>query len=75
LLRELRASNIPADMDLSGRSVKNQFKVADREKARWTITVGEDELSSNSFNLKNLGTGEQTKVARDELIAKLKASV
>jgi len=72
LLAELRAANIAADMDLSGRSVKAQFKLADREQAAWCITVGDSELVSGQVNLKNLQTGEQKTVGRGELTGILK---
>jgi histidyl-tRNA synthetase len=73
LLQDLRAAGIAADMDPSGRSAKSQFKLADREKAVWSIIVGENELASNSVNLKNLASGEQVSVPRDQLISRLKS--
>jgi histidyl-tRNA synthetase len=73
LLQDLRAQNIPADMDLSGRSVKAQFKLADREAADYVITVGESELQSNSVVVKDLKTGEQTTLPKDQLVARLKS--
>lgn len=73
LLQELRAAGIPADMDHSGRSVKAQFKMLDREKAAWAVTVGESELSAGTVVLKDLKTGEQTTLPRGELMGRLKA--
>jgi histidyl-tRNA synthetase len=58
-------------MDYSPRSIKAQFKVADREKASLCLIVGDTELASSSVVVKNLGTGEQTTVARGELVGKL----
>jgi histidyl-tRNA synthetase len=72
LLRELRAAGIAADSDPSGRSVKAQFKMAEREGAAFALVRGEDELASNTVALKNLQTREETRVARAEIIAKLK---
>jgi histidyl-tRNA synthetase len=74
LMQTLRAAGIAADMDPSGRSVKAQFKLADREKAAWCIIVGDSELASGNVMLKNLQTGEQTAVARDQIVARLKPS-
>jgi histidyl-tRNA synthetase len=54
LLRDLRSAGIAADMDPSGRSVKSQFKLADREKASYCVIVGETELAADSVVLKNL---------------------
>jgi histidyl-tRNA synthetase len=74
LLQQLRAAGVPSDMDTSGRSVKSQFKLADREKAAYVITVGDSELSANTVMLKDLRTGEQTSVPRDQVVAKLQTA-
>ena len=74
ILRELRAAGIRADMDVSGRSVKNQFKVAERAGAAYSVVVGETELASNSVMLKDLARREQTSVPRDQLIALLQSA-
>jgi histidyl-tRNA synthetase len=74
LMQQLRAAGIRADMDPSGRSMKSQFKLADREKAVFAVVVGEAEIASSSVMLKNLQTTEQQSVPRDELIARLKSS-
>jgi histidyl-tRNA synthetase len=74
LLAELRAADIVADMELTGRSVKNQFKLAEREAATWSITIGDSEIATNTVALKNMKTREQTTVSRAELIQRLKTS-
>jgi histidyl-tRNA synthetase len=74
LLRELREAGFSADMDLSGRSVKSQFKLADREKAAFVVTVGEAELQANTVVVKDLATTGQKTVSRGELMAVLKTS-
>jgi histidyl-tRNA synthetase len=72
LLGELRAAGVAADMDHSGRSVKAQFKLSDREGARWVITVGETELAGGTVVLKDLSTAEQTTLTRDQVIERLR---
>jgi histidyl-tRNA synthetase len=74
LLADLRAANIAADMDLSGRSVKNQFRLADRENAKWSIMLGETELANQTATLKEMKTGEQTIVPLNELPSRLSES-
>jgi histidyl-tRNA synthetase len=71
LLQELRAAGFSTDMDLSGRSIKAQFKLSDREKATVVLTVGDSELASNSVMMKNMTTGEQSAISRADLFAKL----
>jgi histidyl-tRNA synthetase len=73
LLAELRAADIACDMELSGRSVKAQFKLAEREAATWSITIGDSEIAGNTVQLKEMKTREQVVVAINEIIAKLRA--
>jgi histidyl-tRNA synthetase len=68
LLQELRAAEIPADMDHSGRSVKSQFKLLDREGARWAVTIGDTELANGTVVVKDLKSSEQAAVPRDQVI-------
>lgn len=72
LMHQLRAANIPADMDASGRALKAQFKLADRAGAAWCMITGETELAAETVVLKNMQTGEQTSVPREQVVAKLK---
>jgi histidyl-tRNA synthetase len=58
----LRAAGISCDLDPAGKSFKPQFKKAEREKARFAVIIGEDELSSGSCQIKNQSTGEQKAV-------------
>jgi histidyl-tRNA synthetase len=74
LLRQLRDAGIAADMDYSPRSIKSQFKLADREKARFCIVLGDTELQAATVVLKNLGTGEQVTIPREDLLSRLDGS-
>ena len=76
LLLELRAAGIASDMDVSGRGMKGQFKLADREGA----CVLDHSRTRRSFRiarveLKNLKSGEQSPISRDEVVGKLNAMV
>jgi histidyl-tRNA synthetase len=71
LLSELRAANVAADMDLSGRGMKGQMKLASNEKAAYAIIVGDAEIANGTVQLKNYATQEQTTVPRAEIVAKL----
>jgi histidyl-tRNA synthetase len=73
LLAELRAAGIVADMDLSGRSVKAQFKIADRELAAIVLVTGDTELANDEIVLKVLKTSEQSQIPRGELISTLRS--
>jgi hypothetical protein len=73
LLADLRAAGIVADMDLANRSMKAQFKIADRESAKFCLILGDDELARGEVMLKNLSTGEQSSVPMTEIISRLKS--
>ena len=74
LMLELRAAGVRCDMDPSGRSVKAQFKLADREQAAFCIVIGESELQNRQVVLKDLKTGEQSTVSRDEIVERLRGA-
>ena len=50
-----------------GGSFKSQFKQADRSEARWTLILGEDEISQQVVGVKTMATGEQEMIAWDAL--------
>lgn len=73
LLSALRHAGIAADMDPTARSVKSQFKVADRRGAALVLVTGESELQNHTVTLKSLATGEQNSIHRDGVISHLEA--
>ena len=54
-----------------GGSAKRQFKVADREGARFVVVIGEDEMQTGQLTLKHMKSGEQSQSDVSALIAKL----
>ncbi len=72
LTQRLRDAGVPAEMDHQGRSLKSQFKQADKLGARYVITLGPDEVSSGLFGLRDLETSEDLEPrAADELVGLL----
>jgi histidyl-tRNA synthetase len=70
LLSALRDSGIAAETDHQGRSLKSQFKQADRRGARLVAIVGPDELAEGQVTLRDMGTKEETRVAVEEAPAR-----
>ena len=68
----LRNEGIPTEVNLVGRSLKAQFKSAERTNAGVIVIVGESELKEGKVNVKNSRDGQQYTVALEELIAKTK---
>jgi histidyl-tRNA synthetase len=66
LVRALRAAGIRTDLDLGSRSVKAQFRAADRRNARVAIVVGE-EWADGRVKVKDLVSGEESSVRAQEV--------
>ncbi len=67
LVNDLRSQGVIVETDYMDRSVKAQMKYANKIHARYTVIIGENEINENSANIKEMETGEQTKVALDEV--------
>lgn len=62
VLAALRGRGLRSDRDYQGRSLKSQFKVADRSGAKFVVVLGESELAAGKATVKNLQTGMQDEV-------------
>lgn len=71
LLQKIRNAGLSADMDYSEGSLKSQMRIANKIGARYTVIVGEEELSKNMVILRNMQTKEQKEVKVDNLINEL----
>lgn len=72
ILNNLRKEGIAADFDHLERSLKAQFRYADKIGAKYTLILGEDELEQQKVNLKDMTTGDQTEVSIDKIHEVLK---
>jgi len=72
ILDLLRKNNFKVDLDPSHNNFKPQFKKADREKSKFALIIGEEEIKTKTFSLKNLQSGQQESVETDKIIDYLK---
>jgi len=72
LLQKIRNAGMSADMDYSEGSLKSQMRIANKIGVRYTVIVGEEELSKNMVIFRNMQTKEQKEVLTDNLIDELK---
>jgi histidyl-tRNA synthetase len=72
LAQELRAAGLTIEVGDGSFRLKKSFEAADK-LARKMVIVGEDEVSSGVFTVKDFAKGEQDKVARAELAGALKS--
>ena len=62
IMQNLREANISCDCDFAMKSIKNQFKSANKRNSKFALILGEDELKRNSCKLKNMDTGEEKEI-------------
>ena len=68
LCMNLRLNGFICDIDYNNRSLKNNFKNADRLNSKFIIIIGDEEIKSNIITIKNNKTKEEYKINKDELI-------
>lgn len=74
-VHSLRQKGFNVDCDLLNRSLKSQFKYADKINARFVIIIGDDEINENKISIKNMETGEQIKIWSNETVEYLNQNV
>lgn len=71
-LPKFRKKEFSATMDYAGRSIKSQMKDADRENARYTLIVGENELKEGRFTFRDMEASEENQLPLEEIFGRLK---
>ncbi len=69
LVRSLRATGAACGTDIQGRSLRAQFKAADRSGAKRALILGEDELAGGTLTVKDLGAGTQETVNYNDFLS------
>ena len=71
LADELRSSGIRADIDHAARSMKAQFKFANKIGAKKVIVIAGDELEKGVVKLRDMENSTEEEIARGEIVSKL----
>ena len=71
LMNQLRKAGVSADMDHAARSLKAQFKYADKLMAQNVIVIGESELESGIVQLRDMKNSTQSEIAIDKILGEL----
>ncbi|MCX8007585.1 MAG: His/Gly/Thr/Pro-type tRNA ligase C-terminal domain-containing protein, partial [Coriobacteriia bacterium] len=69
----LRDAGIAAEVDHRGRSLKAQFKQADKIGARAVVVLGPKELAAGMATLRDMQTKEEATVALDDVVTRVAA--
>ena len=68
LAQELRMAGFIVDTEYTGRSLKGQFKQADRLNAKYIAILNSEDLDNNEIKIKNNKTKEEEIISLDVLI-------
>ncbi len=71
LVDELRSSGVRADLDHAARSMKAQFKFANKIGAKKVIVIAGDELEKGVVKLRDMENSTEEELARGEIVSKL----
>ncbi|MBS4023659.1 MAG: histidine--tRNA ligase [Dethiobacter sp.] len=75
LVMELRAAGVAVEKDYMGRSLKAQFKFADKKGARFLVILGEEEIAAGQATVRYMARGEQENVELKNLVRYLSGLV
>ena len=67
LATKLRKMGINTEIFLNNKKLKVKFKYADKLEIPYVVVIGEDEVKENKVTIKNMKTGEEEKIANDEV--------
>ena len=68
LCYKLRLKGVATETDHMQRSFKSQFKYADKINAKYVIALGDNELETNTCNVKKMSDGTTDTISLDEII-------
>jgi histidyl-tRNA synthetase len=71
----LRDAGLNVAVDLSGKKLGDQIKTADKKGIQQVLIIGEDELKTGMFKLKNLKTGKEQTGDLPAIIRQLKGGM
>lgn len=72
IVTELRENGIKAELYPEPAKPKKQFNYADKIKTPFTLIIGDDEMHSGKYMLKDMQSGEQKPLDLNEIINQLK---
>ena len=70
LTRELRRSGVSVEVLAAGK-LKRAMELANKLGARYALILGDDEIAAGQYSLKDMQSGEQHRVTREELFTRV----
>ena len=70
LARDLRRAGVSVEV-ASNAKLKRAMELANKSGARYALILGDDEIAAAQYSLKDMQSGEQHRVTREELFQKI----
>ena len=71
-IKTLRENGVSAELFPDHKKTIKQFNYANKREIPFVVLLGESELETNTFTLKNMSSGEQQQLSLEQLISELK---
>jgi histidyl-tRNA synthetase len=72
MARDLRRRGFA--VELAEGKLKRAMEIANKLGARYTLIIGDNEITAGRYALKNMATGEQLELTQGEIAARLAAA-
>ena len=72
LARQLRDEGVRAELDITGRKIDKQIKAALKKRIPFAVFVGEDEIASGAYTVRNLVESDEQKVGVERIVTIVK---
>ncbi|MCH5316709.1 MAG: histidine--tRNA ligase [Eubacterium sp.] len=69
IAKDMREEGFSCLYDINGRGLRAQMKYADKLGAKFTVVLGDNEVSEGIAKLKNMQTGEETEIALSTFVS------
>jgi histidyl-tRNA synthetase len=67
LAEKLRKAGLNVAVDYTARKVGDQIKAADKQRIKFVLCVGSDEIARGTYKVKQLTNGQETELPEDEI--------
>ncbi len=68
IVQTLREKGVKAEIFYENKSFKSQMKEANKRDVNFVLIVGEEEVQTQNYTLKNMKTSEQQKISLDKIV-------
>ena len=75
LVRELRAEGLSVEIDYDSMKIKKAMGIANKLQARFAIIIGEGELATGKYQVKDMASGEQQETEPANIGSYLKGKI